>query len=254
MTQMKIKAVTFDLWDTVIFDDSDEPKRAQMGLPPKPEQRRILVHQYLNRHQPISRELVDTAYRTKDAAYRQVWYGQSVTWTVRERLDVLLKGLGRTLPDPEFAELVRLHEEMELEVKPDLVPGAKEVIEGLHGHYKLGVISDAIFSPGRCLRQLLDHYGILKYFDSLVFSDEVGCSKPARPCFERAAQGLGVDVREIAHIGDREAKDVAGAQAVGARAILLRVAKDWGGSDTTADAVCDDYRQLPSLLDKLNAA
>ncbi|GIT27925.1 MAG: hypothetical protein CM1200mP41_39690 [Gammaproteobacteria bacterium] len=27
-----IKAVTFDLWDTVIHDDSDEPKRAAQGL------------------------------------------------------------------------------------------------------------------------------------------------------------------------------------------------------------------------------
>ena len=27
-----IKAVTFDLWDTVIHDESDEPNRAAQGL------------------------------------------------------------------------------------------------------------------------------------------------------------------------------------------------------------------------------
>ena len=28
-----IKAVTFDLWDTIVHDNSDEPKRAARGPP-----------------------------------------------------------------------------------------------------------------------------------------------------------------------------------------------------------------------------
>ena len=115
-----IRAITFDLWDTVFIDDSDEPKRAAQGFPTKPIERRNLVHQFLERHEPISRESVDLAYDTVDAAFRQVWYGQNVTWTVRERLSVLLKGLKRDLPDSEFDELIRLHEEMELVFRPNL--------------------------------------------------------------------------------------------------------------------------------------
>ena len=37
---MQVKAITFDLWDTVIRDDSDEAKRAARGLPSKREARR----------------------------------------------------------------------------------------------------------------------------------------------------------------------------------------------------------------------
>jgi hypothetical protein len=34
-----IEAITFDFWDTIAIDDSDEPKRAALGLPSKPESR-----------------------------------------------------------------------------------------------------------------------------------------------------------------------------------------------------------------------
>ena len=102
MAGAAIRAITFDLWDTVFIDDSDEPKRAAQGLAPKPVERRSLIQKFLERHEPISRELIDSAYNTVDAAFRQVWYGQNITWTVRERLMVLLEDLGRNLPEPEF--------------------------------------------------------------------------------------------------------------------------------------------------------
>ena len=248
-----IQAVTFDLWDTIVLDDSDEPKRTELGLPSKPEQRRILVHESLSRHRAIDRQQIDTAYDATDAAFRQAWYGKNVTWTVTERLGLLLDKLARTLPDGEFAELVRLHEEMELEVKPELVPGAREAIEALKGVYRLGVISDAIFSPGRTLRQLLEHYSLLEHFDSLIFSDEIGCSKPDARAFEEAAADLRVPPETLVHLGDREEKDIGGPHQVGARGVLIRVACDRGGSDSRADAVCDDFAELPEILEKLNS-
>ena len=62
-------------------------------MPTKAVQRRILTHQFLERHAPISRELVDRCYDTADAAFREVWYGQNVTWPQWfERVARLLKG------------------------------------------------------------------------------------------------------------------------------------------------------------------
>jgi len=169
-----ISAVTFDLWDTVIVDDSDEPKRAAKGLLSKYLTRRELVWKFLEQHEPVDREMVDVAYGTADAAFRRVWYGHSSTWSVSERLEVILKGLDRTLPTREMEELVRLHEEMEFEIQPDLAPGIVEAIRELHGKYKLGVISDTIFSSGRVLRKLLKANDIEQYFDVFIFSDEAG--------------------------------------------------------------------------------
>ena len=248
-----IRAITFDLWDTVLVDDTDEPKRAAQGLPPKPEQRRILVRDFLDRHGAISLDDVSAAYDATDGEFREAWYGESVTWTVAARLGRLLGKLARQLPEDEFSELVRLHEEMELEIKPDLVPGVREAIETIAGSYKLGVISDAIFSPGRVLRQIVGHYGLLEHFDHFVFSDEIGCSKPDARMFEDAARGLDVEPGELVHLGDRGQKDIDGPHQVGAHGVLIRVACDRGGPDTTADAICDDYADLPGILDKLNS-
>lgn len=252
MGRAVIRAITFDLWDTVFIDDSDEPKRAAQGLAPKPAERRNLVHQFLERYEPISKDQVELAYNTVDAAFHHVWYSQNITWTVRERLSVLLKGLNRDLPETEFGELVRLHEEMELAVRPDLAPGVAEALQNLHGKYRMGVISDAIFSPGRVLRRLLAHYDLLKFFDAFIFSDEIGCAKPEASVFEAAAGGLGVKPCEIVHIGDREPKDIEGPHAVGARAVLCTVVKDRGSENTRADAVCSDFLDLPDILEKLD--
>ena len=252
MGRAVIRAITFDLWDTVFIDDSDEPKRAALGLLPKPAERRKLVHQFLERHESISKGQVELAYDAVDAAFHHVWYCQNITWTVRERLSVLLKALKCDLPETEFDELIRLHEDMELEVRPDLAAGVAGAIQNLHGKYRLGVVSDAIFSPGRALRQLLAHYDIMKFFDAFVFSDEIGCSKPNAALFNAAAEALDVKPCDIVHIGDRELKDIEGSHAVGARAVLCTVVKDRGSENTGADAICSDFSELPDILEKLD--
>jgi len=252
MGRAVIRAITFDLWDTVFIDDSDEPKRAALGLLPKPAERRNLVHQFLERHEPIPKEHIEFAYDTVDAAFHHVWYSQNITWTVQERLSVLLKALKRDLPEAEFDELIRLHEEMELKVRPDLATGVAGAIRNLHSKYRLGVVSDAIFSPGRALRQILAHYDILKYFEAFVFSDEIGCSKPNAVLFNAAAEALDVEPNEIVHIGDRELKDIEGPRAVGASAVLCTVVKDRFSENTKADAICDDFSELPDIIEKLN--
>ena len=68
MLKAPVRAVTFDLWDCIFIDDSDEPKRAAAGEKPKPEARRDLLHTFLARHAPIPRETVDLACDITDAA------------------------------------------------------------------------------------------------------------------------------------------------------------------------------------------
>jgi putative hydrolase of the HAD superfamily len=248
----KIKAITFDLWDTIFADDTDEPKREKAGRPAKPIERRDLVYKYLKKQAPVSKELVETTYNAADAAFKKVWHEQYVTWSVRDRLSIIFTALKRELPEAEMAELVRLHEEMELEFRPDPAAGVHEVLKTLKQKYKLGIISDAIFSPGRALRQLLEGEGLLQYFDSFIFSDEIGSSKPTPIVFEKAAEELGVEVNEIVHIGDREQNDVDGPHAVGARAVFFTVIKDRGSENTTAEAVCAEYAKLPAILEQMD--
>lgn len=253
MSKRPIGAITFDLWDCLFCDDTDEPKRTAAGLPPKPEARRQLLHQFLSKHAPIDREIVNLAFNTGDAAFRKVWHDQHVTWTVSERLQVILQGMGRTLPQDDLAELAGLLEGMELQFRPNPAPGALQALQALHGKYKLAIVSDAIFTPGRNLRQLLDGAGMLPYFDHFVFSDEMGFSKPHPAVFQSVAQAFNIDIRDIVHIGDRPHNDLGGPHAVGARGVLLTVVKKRDLEGHQPDAVCDDYAQLPSILADMQA-
>ena len=61
---------------------------------------------------------------------------------------------------------------------------------------------------------------MLRFFDDMAFSDEVGFYKPAPEIFEHALAGLGdVAPADAAHVGDRQRTDVGGALAAGMRAI-----------------------------------
>ena len=247
-----IKGITFDLWDTVFIDDSDEPKRKAAGRPSKSVERIQLVQKFLSKHDPIDQGRVDIAFNAADAAFRVVWHDMHVTWSVRQRLEIVLKALNRSLPESDFNELCLLLEEMELEFRPDFVAGIHDVLKALHGHYKLGVISDAIFSPGRALRELLKGEDLLKYFDVFVFSDEVGNSKPESPVFQAAWNGLGLEPHEIVHIGDREHNDILGPLDHGMHAVLCTAAIDRDSKNTRAEAIFNDYRELPGILNSLN--
>ena len=247
-----IKAITFDLWDTVFVNDSDEKKREVSGKPSKKIERRDLVFEYVNRHAKVSREIVDIVYDTVDEAFKKVWYDQHVTWTVPDRLAIVIKGLKVDLPDDEMKELIRLHEEMELEFRPDFIPGVQDALKELHKNYKLGVISDTIFSPGRVLKQILAGEGLLEYFDSFVFSDEIGCSKPEKLLFDKSMENLNVKAPELAHIGDREPNDILGPKKLGMKAVLCIAAIDRGSSETKADALFDDYSNLPGIIETVS--
>jgi len=249
----KIKAVTFDLWDTIIDDESDEAKRLAAGLRSKPDERHHLVLEALNRHQPIGSDELKTAYGVANAAFVKCWKGHSLTWTVRERLEVLLNGLGRSLPDDELDALADAQGRMEVDIPPDPIEGAKAAIADLATRYKLCIVSDTIVTPGDGLRQLLDGHDLKQYFSGFAFSDEVGHSKPDRSMFDSAARQLGVDLSEMVHIGDRDHNDVKGPQALGMKAILFTAKRDHDKDTTSADAICERHADLPGAIDALNA-
>jgi putative hydrolase of the HAD superfamily len=249
-----LRAITFDLWDTIVHDDSDEPKRKAQGLKTKKEERRHLLWEALNRQQPIELDRVRLAYDVADAAFNKVWHDQHVTWTIGERLNVALKGLGRALPEGDLAAVVKAHEEMEVIIRPDLIPGIREALQGLHGRYKTCIVSDAIVSPGHCLRRLLESYDLARFFDGFAFSDEVGYSKPHRSMFESAARQMGVPIEEMVHIGDRDHNDVKGPQALGMRAILFTATRAADKDRTTADAICERHADLVGIVDRLAKA
>lgn len=248
---MSIKAVSFDLWDTLVDDNSDEAIRAERGLRSKRDERRHLVWQALNEIEPIELERVVLAYDTADAGFNLVWKKMHINWNVEQRLNVVLTGLGRTLPEQAFATLIDDTARMEVEIPPNPISGVEASLKELSQNFKLCVCSDSIVTPGTGLRQILEGHGLKKYFSAFAFSDEVGRSKPHRSMFDAAAEQLGVELHEMVHVGDRDQNDVKGPHAIGARAVLFTATRPDDKHMTTADAICESHKDLPGVIAKL---
>lgn len=253
MSENSIQAITFDLWDTVIDDDSDEPKRAALGLRSKHDERHHAVWRVLNRNESILLKDVGIACDHVNDEYNRVWHDEFVTWTVSERIERILEKLDRTISDQDFSLIVAEFEDMEIKVPPDPIEGVGSVLAEISKMYPLAVVSDAIVSPGRNLRKWLEMHDLLRHFSGFAFSDEVGRSKPDPAIFQSAASQLGVELNSMVHIGDREHNDIKGAHAVGMRAVLFVATRDKDAHDTTADAVCRSYADLSGILQQLQS-
>ena len=239
-------ALTFDLWDTLVVDDSDEPRRVALGLSSKAEERRALVRTALARH-GVSSADADRAFEASNGFCLARWKNDAYTPTLTERLERIYAEAGADR-GPELQPLWQSFAHQEVIHVPEPAPGVHGVLEVLSRRYPLGIVSDAVVTPGLQLRRILQELGLLHYFSVCVFSDEAGASKPAAAVFHRAAAGLGVPVTGLVHIGDRADKDIAGAEGVGARGVLYTGVKDRGHD---AALRIEHLNQLPATLERL---
>ena len=115
---------------------------------------------------------------------------------------------------------------------------------------RLGIICDVGFTPSPALLGHLERHGLLGYFDHWSFSDEVGVYKPDPRIFEHALDGLGgPDPGDCVHVGDRRRTDVAGAQALGMRAVRITAAfEDDSDHEPPGDVVIASYDDLLPAL------
>ena len=75
---MTIRGITFDFWDTIVDDDTDEPKRAERGLPSKAVARRnTFVDEILAHHPAVGCDAAVAAFDHAQAA--SVTTGRSST-------------------------------------------------------------------------------------------------------------------------------------------------------------------------------
>jgi len=82
---------------------------------------------------------------------------------------------------------------------------------------ELGVISN--FDSR--LHRVLSVLGLDRYFQSVTISTEVGAAKPSPEIFRASLAKHRCMPQQAWHIGDSEAEDYAGAQAIGMRAVLV---------------------------------
>ena len=88
--------------------------------------------------------------------------------------------------------------------------------------YKLGLISNTGRTSAITQRRRMKDAGILDFFETTVFSNEVGWRKPDRRIFSVAIEKLNATPGRIIHVGDNPYADIWGAKQMGMRAFQFK--------------------------------
>jgi HAD superfamily hydrolase (TIGR01549 family) len=243
---LHIKAISFDFWHTLFTEQPGAFRIYQ-------QRRRGWLTEMFPQHGSRLETDLARACSIEAETHQRIWQEEHRTLPACERVSAILNHLDVAVSEPVLATIVTRFEEGILEHPPVLINGACQALSELAGRYRLGIISDVGFSPGRVLKQVLADNGLLGFFDSLVFSDEAGRAKPHIEVFERTARSLSAEPGEMVHVGDLERTDIGGAKRAGYRAIRFTgITTMEEGETTIADYVTDDLRNIPKLVEELN--
>ena len=214
---MTLRAIAFDLWETLITDTPELSRRQERLRLTRMEE--ILAAHGLG-------ELADRI----EHAYRALWHRcHDLYWSMdldvpcRRQIEHFLEEL--ELDPASFDEKVL--EALEdayagaaLEVLPQTVAGAEDLLAELRARgLRVGLISNTGRTPGSVLRAILERLRLAQHIDVMVFSNEHGQCKPQQSIFEELRRGLGVAFDEMMFVGDNPYVDVHGAQRLGMKGI-----------------------------------
>ena len=235
-----LKAVTFDFWGT-LFEWN--------GL--AAESRRYAVREFVARHRAeLAPQVVDAAFAAGIAAQDAAWR-RSNHFRPAAIIEHFLAELRLEAPPESRAELQRLIEDPVPDRLLMPITGVEAAITRLRDRgIRLGIVCDSGMMVGRVLRGQLERTGLARHFEAgaLAFSDEVGVTKPRPEIFHKALAGLGSSPVDAAHVGDLRFTDMAGARALGMRAVRFRGFNDDIGEGPEGDATIDSYADLEAAL------
>ena len=234
------RAVTFDFWNTVMWEPPGALESARtrewttlldrLGCP-RADGAIVAAHAAATRLQQAAWHR-NEQYVTTDA-----------TAAMCAHLDLDLDDAGIGAFDLVF-ERAALH----AGVRP--CDGVEPLLAALHARgVRLAIICDIGLTPAAGVRALLRDAGLLGYFDATVFSDEQGVYKPDARIFEFTLATLGVDADAALHVGDRRRTDVEGALGCGMSAARYRgVFDDLDATLRDAPIVVDTHSELAGAL------
>jgi putative hydrolase of the HAD superfamily len=101
------------------------------------------------------------------------------------------------------------------------------------------------------MRRILEDYGVLRYFDMTVFSDEIGLCKPHEVMFRTALEYLNVEPWEALHVGDLINHDVFGAKRIGMRTAWFKTGSEEHPADVVPDFIITRLPDLVKIVERL---
>ncbi len=217
MNQHPIKHFSFDLWLTLI-----QPN------PYYKQKRNRLVIAYFNID--TTPELVDQVYSKYDRLFNTINEITGGNLDAYEMWLIFLDELGvdiRTVSPSVIEDFKQQTEQLFFENPPTLLDkNTLSVFKTLKDNgCTLSLLCNTAFTESSILKKLLIQLGASDYLDFLLFSDEMGYSKPNKKVFEHLfnqANALKPLLhKEILHLGDNPIADVKGANEFGIQSLWL---------------------------------
>jgi len=209
MDRSAIKAVVFDLFDTLVKWEPDRlpllhwrERATHSTLPwilPSLEERmgpRFELEQFLT----VYHDVIDEVNGERES--------EGIEITCQERFDRTLARLGYS--DDAERELLAFHltrVHMDGVRKVTFAPPERSTaVRRLAPHYRLGLVSN--FDDAQCGREVLIDTGVAELFESVIISAEVGLRKPNPLIYRRMLEMLRLDARAVLFVGDTPREDV----------------------------------------------
>ncbi len=259
---MKVRAVTFDCWSTLI-QDKDFASATAVRV-------RAIAEASEGRLSPEdARTLLDRAWRE----HHHHWMG-GVQYGSPGIARYVTEELGLS-DDAVLGLLQESFEDAGRHGAIEEVPGAAATLARLRERgIRTALVCDAGMTPGRIVRDFLDATGVLPHLEFCAFSDEVGVPKPSPKMFEVALDAIDSKPADAVHVGDLLRTDVDGARSYGMRTIRITAVSDdvrkgfsWDATAVTnedrpetkespfqdADEVIASYGEFDAALTRLEA-
>ena len=219
ITPGPITSVTFDLWQTLLLDNRELGRaRAQVRLDGAQNALRSAGKEF-------DVEFIREAYRL---CYRQCHKirEDSLDVSFREQVEMFINniepGLVEYLDEETIQEIYRAYSDSFFVYPPLPHVDAVAVLRDVKAMgLTIGLISNTGMTPGEAFRRYLDQQGMLEYFDTLTFSDEVKLSKPSDEIFKLTLRSMGAEPHLTAHVGDHVQNDVVGANRCGLKTVWI---------------------------------
>ena len=211
-----IKAIFFDIGDTLIFDDP--PLMARLTLAARAT------------GATLNQERLPAAFRAGEA-YAVARYVEGVPWDAPASLRGAISCVWRALERPPPNDMTWPLLAQALAAVPFtrcVHPDALGLLRELKAR---GFVVGAISDWETTLPALLAELGIAPLLDALAVSEIVGATKPTPRLFQEALRQAGAAPETSLHVGDWYELDVQGAQAAGMQALLF----DHAGRHPDAD-------------------
>ena len=196
------------------------------------------------------------SYGADSRAYLAMFHAMGIDWGLEELARHYSPNWYRVyraarLPRAKWAEADRLWTLAYARENPQLLPGARRIVQTLDREFDLGIVTSG---NRRRVRRQLREFRLVEYFSACVCHEDAPRRKPHPAPLELALERLRANPADCVYVGDT-AEDIEMARRAGVRPI--GVLGPFPTSDRVRaarpDAILRSIRELPAYLRSLSA-